>query len=259
MFIFVWKKNKLIGIRGKNVAMKLRLVFGTMPLRRLTELSVAILLAFPIAVLLALLFVIVVPLQGRPFLYASERMRGVGEPFFLFKIRTMHPPDAVSDQCVLGGDNASRVTGIGRFLRKTRLDELPQIFNVIRGDMSFIGPRPPLRRYVEAYPALYADVLQDRPGITGLATVMLHRREEQLLAACETAHETDQTYRQKCIAPKARLDRFYRTNRSLGMDLWILWLTISRVIPRVPAAFRQDLATSRRRDRGELGILIRDA
>lgn len=225
-------------------------------IRRLVDVVLATILLLPVLVALGILWLIVVPLQGRPFLFASERMKTPTTPFMLMKIRTMHPPDLESEQSVLGGDQAGRVTRIGRFLRKTRLDELPQILNVLRGDISFVGPRPPLRRYVEAYPALYADVLKTRPGITGLATVMLHRREERLLARCETAHETDLVYRKKCIRPKARLDRLYRANRSFTLDLWIVYLTVARVLPRFASAYRQNLAGSRRRDRGEFGMVI---
>jgi lipopolysaccharide/colanic/teichoic acid biosynthesis glycosyltransferase len=152
---------------------------------------IAILLLPLILPLLALLYLIVVPLQGRPFLFSGERMRGPREGFVQFKIRTMQPVDHLTEQSVMGGDLVHRVTPVGVLLRKTRLDELPQIFNVIRGDMVFIGPRPPLRKYVEDNPA-YADILADGPpGITGLATVMLHKREERILSKCNNAADTD--------------------------------------------------------------------
>lgn len=228
-----------------------------MTFRRCLDLTFALLLAGPVLVVLCLLWLIVVPLQGRPFIFASERMRRVDQPFHLYKIRTMHPVDPGGEQSVLGGDQSGRVTRIGKFLRKTRLDELPQIWNVLKGDIGFIGPRPPLRRYVTAYPELYAEVLQTRPGITGLATVMLHRREEQLLSRCDTPMETDRVYREYCIPPKVRLDRFYRTNHSVLLDLWILYLTIARVVPPILSFRRQDFAGVRRRDRGELATIRR--
>lgn len=189
--------------------------------------------------LLAGLWVVVVAVQGRPFIFVSERMRGPGQPFRLYKIRTMHPPDPDAELCVLGGNSRDRVTALGAWLRKTRLDELPQILNVLRGDIRFIGPRPPLRRYVEAYPDLYARVLGETPpGITGLATVLLHGREERLLSACRTAEETDRVYRRHCIPLKARVDLIYRDRRGPGLNLLILWLTFARLglsRPGVPA------------------------
>lgn len=138
--------------------------------------------------------------------------------------------ESQSSRCrVLGGDMTSSVTPIGQVLRRFRLDELPQIFNVLRGDIRFIGPRPPLRRYVEAYPDLYRKVLLSKPGITGLATVMLHRREERILSKCKTAQASDRAYRIYCIAPKARLDLLYARRRSLGLDLMILFWTFARL------------------------------
>ena len=105
-------------------------------------------------------------LQGRPLFYAGERMRSVDQGFRLLKFRTMH----VAADCggVSGGDKQTRITPMGRFLRRTRLDELPQLWNILRGDISFVGPRPPLRRYVDSHPDLYARVLACRPGVTGL-------------------------------------------------------------------------------------------
>lgn len=190
----------------------------------------ALLLALPALMVLALLFVVVVAVQGRPFLYASERMRSPDQAFQLYKIRTMHPPDPLAEECVLSGRQARRVTPLGAFLRRTRLDEIPQIFNVLKGDMGFIGPRPPLRKYVESYPDLYGEVLSDTlPGITGLATVTVHRREERLLSRCDNPAEADRVYRTKCIPIKARLDLIYRRRRGFGLNLLILARTVSRL------------------------------
>ncbi|NNE78998.1 MAG: sugar transferase [Silicimonas sp.] len=198
----------------------------------------ALLLLPVVLFLLGCLYLIVVPLQGRPFFFASERMKTRRQAFSLLKIRTMTPLERSAPVTALGGDQKNRVTPVGRFLRTYRLDELPQIFNVLRGDIRFIGPRPPLRRYVEDFPELYRKVL-DRtpPGITGLATVTLHAREERLLARCRTADETDAVYRRRCIPVKARLDLIYRRRRGLGLNLIILWRTFSRLsFPKLPRA-----------------------
>ena len=191
--------------------------------------QVIALVLLPIILLaLALLYPIVLISQGRPFIFGAERMRGPGDAFMLYKIRTMHPPDPMGEQSILGGDLSSRVTGIGAVLRKSRLDELPQILNVLRGDIRFIGPRPPLRKYVQMYPDLYARVLADTlPGITGLATVTVHAREERILARCRTAEETDAVYRALCIPIKARLDLMYRDNRGPMLNLLILYRTVT--------------------------------
>lgn len=225
--------------------------------QRTVEICGALLLLPGVLLLLAPLYLLVILVDGRPFLYTSERMRAPGRSFQLYKIRTMHP--CTAGESVLGGHQRERVTRLGEILRRTRLDELPQIFNVLKGDIGFIGPRPPLRRYVEYYPDLYAEVLTRRPGVTGLATVMIHRREEKLLSGCMTEHQTDSTYRDACIPMKARLDRFYAVNRSWRLDLYILYLTAVRLIPRLSSFERARSAGPRRRSRGEFGALIRVA
>ena len=169
-------------------------------------------------------------LQGRPLFYAGERMRSVDQGFRLLKFRTMH----VAADCggVSGGDKQTRITPMGRFLRRTRLDELPQLWNILRGDISFVGPRPPLRRYVDSHPDLYARVLACRPGVTGLATVIFHRTEERLLAPCKTPQETEHVYVQRCIPRKARLDLIYCQRQSLALDMWLIWRTITGMFAR---------------------------
>ncbi|MDA8586378.1 sugar transferase [Rhodobacteraceae bacterium] len=195
--------------------------------------ALALVLLPSVAVVLAVLYVVVVALQGRPFIFTSERMRSKDQAFYLLKIRTMKLPEQSMNETALGGDQKWRVTPVGAFLRRTRLDELPQIFNVLRGELRFVGPRPPLRKYVEQYPVLYGQVLADtRPGITGLATVILHAREERLLSRCRTSAETDAVYRRRCIPMKARLDLVYRDNRGWVLNAMILWMTFSRLLPR---------------------------
>lgn len=189
----------------------------------------AILLAPFIFALLAMLLGLALMCQGRPFFYTSERMKTVGSTFRLYKIRTMRPaPDGI--ETVLGGEQASRVTALGRFLRRTRLDELPQIINVLRGDIGFIGPRPPLASHVEAFPVHYAKVLSAcRPGITGLATVTLHRREEALLSQCRSSAESEELYLRRCLPLKLRIEGIYARNRSVWLDIIIIWRTFARL------------------------------
>jgi lipopolysaccharide/colanic/teichoic acid biosynthesis glycosyltransferase len=166
--------------------------------------------------------------DGRPVFYLSERMKGVDRPFLLWKLRTMAV--VATQSGVSGGDKAARITATGRLLRKTRMDEIPQLWNVIRGDMSFVGPRPPLRQYVERFPEIYGPVLQCRPGITGLATLVFHRHEEWLLAACKTPEETDAVYARRCVPRKARLDMIYQHHRSICLDIQLMWRTFARAV-----------------------------
>lgn len=184
-----------------------------------------VLLALPFALLLAVLWRV----QGRPLFHVSERMKTPSEAFDLWKLRTMTV--AETDSGVSGGDKRARVTPAGRVLRRYRLDEIPQLWNVLRGDMSFVGPRPPLREYVERFPALYAEVLTSRPGVTGLATLLYHAHEERLLATCRTPEQTDAVYCRRCIPRKARLDRIYARHRGVTLDIVLLAKTVARIMP----------------------------
>ncbi|WP_040607592.1 sugar transferase [Oceanicola sp. S124] len=161
--------------------------------------------------------------DGPPILYRAERMRAPDQPFTLWKFRTMRPDP--TDRGVSGGDKARRITRLGGHLRRLRLDELPQLWNLLNGDISVVGPRPPLRRYVEAHPRLYAAVLRSRPGLTGMATVHFRHREETLLAPCRSAEETERTYSTRCIPAKARLDLLYARRRTLWLDLHLILMT----------------------------------
>lgn len=198
--------------------------------KRVFDITLAIfgaaLFAVPAAILAILLFVC----QGRPIFYLAERMKTPDQSFWLWKFRTMHV--AVTDGGVSGGDKTCRVTRIGKALRRSRLDELPQIWNILRGDMTFVGPRPPLRTYVERRPDLYGSVLKNRPGITGLATLVLHQREERLLAACTTALETDATYLRRCVPLKARVDMIYQRKQTFMLDLALLVRTVLRIVKK---------------------------
>lgn len=198
------------------------------PGKRLFDLALALLLLPLLALPMLAIALAQLLMEGRPVLYLSERMQAPGKPFMLCKFRTMRVADA-GESGVSGGDKAGRITRFGRFLRRTRLDETPQIWNILKGEMSFVGPRPPLRQYVEACPGLYAEVLRSRPGVTGLASLIYHRHEEHLLARCATAAETDAVYRRRCIPAKARLDLIYQRHRSLCFDLAILGRTAGRV------------------------------
>jgi len=198
--------------------------------KRFFDISLAAVLLVPLGAVMVLVGLILLLTQGRPILYGAERMRDADRPFTLWKFRTMRP--AAGESGVSGGDKSGRITAAGRVLRRTRLDELPQLFNILKGDMSFVGPRPPLRQYVEAFPALYRAVLRSRPGVTGLATLTYHRHEERLLATCASAEETNRVYSRRCIPRKARLDLIYQRRQSLCLDLWILLRTLVGVARR---------------------------
>lgn len=192
--------------------------------KRFCDFFLALILGFILLVPVAITALLILIRDGRPIFYISERMKTQTEGFNLVKFRTMKT--VVSDSGVSGGDKADRITTTGRFMRRTRLDEVPQLWNVLKGDISFVGPRPPLRQYVERFPDIYREVLKSRPGITGLASVHFHAHEEWLLARARTAAETDEIYCRTCVPKKARLDLIYQKHRTICMDAVIMLKTV---------------------------------
>lgn len=196
------------------------------PFKRFCDLVLGVVLGIMLLPVMLAIAVLIVVRDGRPVFYIAERMKTPSQPFGLIKFRTMRPQHG--DSGVSGGHKAERLTRTGRMLRRTRLDELPQIINVITGDISLVGPRPPLRLYVERFPELYAEVLKSRPGITGLATLYFHEHEEYLLSGCTSADETDHVYASRCVARKARIDLIYQRKRSFCFDWEIMLKTVFR-------------------------------
>lgn len=213
------------------------------PQKRVLDLMLVILFAPFLLPMLAGLVVLLWQREGRPVFYGSERMQAPTHSFMLWKLRTMRTVS--QDSGVTGGDKSGRITSTGQILRKRRLDELPQIFNILRGDISFVGPRPPLRTYVERFPDIYQMVLQSRPGVTGLASLVYARHEALLLARCESADATDAIYARACAPRKARIDLIYQRNQTLILDIWLVLLTAARVF-----GFAQGRRLPRRRCAG---------
>ncbi len=195
--------------------------------KRLFDLLFAALLAPSVLLILAVLIPWLWATQGPPLFYGSERMHSVKRRFTLWKLRSMTVVD--TDSGVSGGHKAARVTRAGQVLRRKRLDELPQLLNILRGDISLVGPRPPLPEYVERFPDIYAQVLRSRPGVTGLATLVFAAHEERMLARAQSEDETDSIYVRLCVPRKARIDLIYQRRRTVKLDLWLVLLTIARV------------------------------
>ncbi len=168
---------------------------------------------------IAVLAVLILVHDGRPILFSQIRAGRYGIPFRIWKFRTMRT-GAPGPGVTAAGDE--RVTAIGAWLRRFKLDELPQLYNVVRGDMSLLGPRPEVPQYVNPRSPVWQAVLQVRPGITDLAT-LLYRDEEDLLACSDDA---DRFYREAVLPAKLRLNLAYIHTRSVRLDLRVLWLTI---------------------------------
>ncbi|AZA08249.1 sugar transferase [Corynebacterium pseudopelargi] len=160
-----------------------------------------------------------------PVFFTQERVGKDGEHFNLIKFRSMRPAvDDTAAQVTAGGD--PRITKIGGFLRNWKLDELPQLFNVLKGDMSLVGPRPEVPRYTPYWPKQYADIiLTVRPGITNPVTVEL-RDQEELLAGRE---DPERFYIDQMLPEKARKYAEYVQARTLAGDLRTIFHTIKAV------------------------------
>ncbi len=198
--------------------------------KRLFDLFFVTLLIVILGPVLLLLVIWLLLKEGRPLFYVAERMKTPTEPFALWKLRTMTVVD--EDSGVSGGDKSARITKTGAWLRSKRLDEFPQLWNILRGDLSFVGPRPPLRQYVEAYPEIYNEVLKSRPGVTGLASIVYHKHESALLERCASREETDAVYSRTCVPTKARLDLIYQRHQSMWYDFDLVFQTIGNLLRR---------------------------
>lgn len=158
-----------------------------------------------------------------PALFRQTRVGRLGVPFTIHKFRTMRvaPGAAIT----VGAD--PRITRAGQVLRQTKLDELPQLWDVLRGAMSLVGPRPELPKYVELYPAeLRERVLSVRPGITDPASLAFSHEAELLAAAADPERE----YREVILPAKLRLSADYASRASLLTDLGLILVTLRRVL-----------------------------
>jgi lipopolysaccharide/colanic/teichoic acid biosynthesis glycosyltransferase len=160
-----------------------------------------------------------------PMLFRQERIGRGFRPFTIYKFRTMVADAPRRGAAITCGDDP-RITRVGRLLRATKVDELPQLFNVLRGDMSFVGPRPEVRRYVEMFADDYREILAVRPGITDLASI-LYRDEAAILGR---AADPQAEYVGRILPHKIRLAKEYRHRSSLLFDVGVILQTILAVV-----------------------------
>jgi lipopolysaccharide/colanic/teichoic acid biosynthesis glycosyltransferase len=156
--------------------------------------------------------------DGSPVLFRQVRVGRKGRKFVLLKFRSMR---AVPSGAPITADGDARITRCGKVLRKYKLDELPQLWNVLRGDMSVIGPRPEVPNFVDMTDAAWRSVLQVNPGITDLAT-LLHRDEEEILKGFG---DVEEGYRDAVLPRKLALNLEYLRERSFWSDIKLLVLT----------------------------------
>jgi lipopolysaccharide/colanic/teichoic acid biosynthesis glycosyltransferase len=195
---------------------------------RLLDITLCV-LALPVLLPLFALIAVVTFLDSPgPVLYRSQRVGLGGQPFQMVKFRSMRHGAAgpsISSAC------DDRFTPIGRWLRRHRLDELPQVINVLRGDMALVGPRPEVTEFVQAYPHDYERILCVLPGITG-PTQLAYADEEQLLAG---APDVAVFYRDHVLPQKIDSDLAYVERHSVRGDIAVLWRTLLLALPRLRA------------------------
>lgn len=195
-----------------------------MPVKRVFDIIAASLGLFLLGPILALVAFAIIMTDGRPVLFRQKRKGRAGNDFHLIKFRSM-TARRNAEQGEFDAGSTSRVTRTGRFLRKTKLDELPQLWNVLTGDMSLVGPRPEVRKWVEAYPERWARILTVRPGITDPASIEF-RDEEELLAAVP---DPERYYRVVILPKKLDLYEHYVGSHTFSGDLLILFKTFLAV------------------------------
>ena len=182
-----------------------------------------LLFLFPLLVVVALLIRIKMP--GAPVMFRQKRVGQHGKLFTMYKFRTMKPGHSGSPVSVRG---ESRITPLGAFLRRYKLDELPELWNVLIGDMSFVGPRPDVPGYADKLEGKDRKILKLKPGITGPASLK-YANEEEILAS----QEDPVKYNDEVIFPdKVRINLRYLSNRNFWQDLKFILFTLLRRKPK---------------------------
>ena len=181
--------------------------------KRLFDLVCSIILLIPIGIIIVVSAIFIKAEDGGPVFYMAERTGRFGKPFRMFKLRSMkvNAPDIrLADGSTYNGDDDPRVTRFGKFARKTSIDELPQVINILKGDMSFIGPRPDTPMYLDKYTDEERIVLTVRPGITGY----------------------NQAINRNSVLTKEKLknDIYYVQHLSIWFDIKIIIMTVVTVL-----------------------------
>lgn len=185
--------------------------------------SLIILMVFlPFGLIISLL--IVFGSKGGVF-YIQERIGKNGKPFGLYKFRTMRPDSDKLGKLTVGMRDP-RITNVGYYLRKYKLDEFPQFINVLLGDMSIVGPRPEVKEYVDLYTDEQKVVLSVKPGITDYASIE-YFKENEILAKAEDPRKA---YVEEVMPAKIELNKKYIQSPGVGHDLKIMWMTFKKII-----------------------------
>lgn len=183
--------------------------------------SIGLLVLSPLLLLVAIL----IKLDSRgPILFKQKRVGQSFRPFSIYKFRTMYVGAHAASSLTIGAD--ARITRIGKYLRATKIDELPQLFNVLKGDMSLVGPRPEVPRYVELFRSDYESILTVRPGLTDLAS--LKYSDEASILGQSVNPEGD--YVSRLLPDKIRLAKEYIEHSSFLFDMKLICQTVVKIL-----------------------------
>jgi lipopolysaccharide/colanic/teichoic acid biosynthesis glycosyltransferase len=194
-------------------------------IKRLFDLVIALPLLMLVSPILLVIAVLIKLNSKGPIFYLQQRVGLNGADFFIYKFRTMRIGADKLGLLTVGGRDP-RVTSVGYFLRKYKLDELPQLINVVNGSMSLVGPRPEVRKYVDMYNSEQRKVLNAKPGITDYASIE-YADENNLLASSENP---ERTYIDEIMPAKLKLNMKYIAEQGVITDIKIIFSTVMRVI-----------------------------
>ena len=191
-------------------------------LKRSFDLFVAFVFLLILILPIGLISLVVIIDSKGPAFYKQERVTIYNKPFRIYKFRTM-VVDADKIGSLVTTKNDNRITRVGKFLRKTKLDELPQLFNIFNGTMSFVGTRPEVRKYVDYYKPEYMATLLLRPGITSLASIKF--KDESNIIESTNGQNIDEVYVKNILPQKMSYNLEYAMKFNLIKDMGIMWNT----------------------------------
>jgi lipopolysaccharide/colanic/teichoic acid biosynthesis glycosyltransferase len=203
----------------------MRIALRHLPMKRLFDITVSLV---GLVLLLPLFLVVAVGIKldsSGPVFFRQRRVGRGFRPFFIYKFRTMVQDAPSLGMSITVGEDP-RITRVGRFLRKTKLDELPQLINVLKGEMALVGPRPELPQYVDLFRTDYEEILQIRPGITDLASLKYYD-EATILARSENAEDE---YVRHVLPEKVQLAKDYIKQSSIFFDTMLIFKTLLRLV-----------------------------
>ncbi|HHT9147066.1 MAG TPA: sugar transferase [Candidatus Wunengus sp. YC61] len=183
---------------------------------------IGLLLSLPVFVVISILIKLCSP---GPVFFIQQRIGKYFKPFMLYKFRSM-VVDAPNRGLAITTGGDPRITKIGRFIRRTKLDEMPQLINVLKGDMSIVGPRPEVEKYVEMFKDEYKEILQVKPGITNCETIKFIN-EEEILGRYSNPEDG---YIREILPAKIELYKRYLKNKGFFNDTWLILLTVWKIV-----------------------------